>query len=325
MSIGLKTRKILWGKSGNRCAICRTLLYDNEIETDNPALIGEECHIVAKEENGPRGNSSLSSEERDFENNLILLCCNHHTIIDTETVNYTVEKLHTIKSEHEEWVKKSLNIQIDKSLLSMCVTIEKWETIVNVKNWTNNFGGITYNVNSRISKQYYNSLKEADDFLLKRFKINTFNSTEEEFDNFRKILHDLIQVFNKYIDWKLMNSDSYITELFYKIDRWDPEMYNLLLDKYNFHVRLINDLTLELTRSANRIIELIRENIDPSYFQKEGKLMLHFGADINLMEHKIIPIYQNTEKYNGLKDFCLEREKRKPEYDVSDKYIDDYV
>jgi vacuolar-type H+-ATPase subunit D/Vma8 len=53
--------------------------------------------------------------------------------------------------------------------------------------------------------------------------------------------------------------------------------------------------------------------------------MLHFGADINLMEHKIIPTYQNNEKYNGVKDFCLEREKRRPKYDVSDKYIDDYV
>jgi hypothetical protein len=41
-------------------------------------------------------------------------------------------------------------------------------------------------------------------------------------------------------------------------------MYNLLLDKYDFHVKLINDLILELTRSANRIVELIRENIDLS-------------------------------------------------------------
>ncbi len=55
MSISVKTRKMLWGKAANRCAFidCKRELVMDETETDDPSIIGEECHIIAREDDGP--------------------------------------------------------------------------------------------------------------------------------------------------------------------------------------------------------------------------------------------------------------------------------
>ena len=71
-------------------------------------LIGENCHIVAESDDGPRGNSILTQDDRNRYPNLILLCSNHHIVIDNDPDNWPVEKLHQIKSDHELWVETQL-------------------------------------------------------------------------------------------------------------------------------------------------------------------------------------------------------------------------
>lgn len=100
-----KEIKILWGRSGNRCAICKLeLTPDGDKET-----LGEMAHIVAKSKDGPRGTSEQNSTQRDSYKNLILLCPTHHTDIDKNHQDWSVEKLLRIKSEHEAWVTEQLN------------------------------------------------------------------------------------------------------------------------------------------------------------------------------------------------------------------------
>ncbi len=67
MSILLKMHKMLWRRAANRCTFsdCRNELFMDASETDDESLIGEECHVVAKEQNGPRGDSSLTPEARE--------------------------------------------------------------------------------------------------------------------------------------------------------------------------------------------------------------------------------------------------------------------
>lgn len=86
MSILLKTHKLLWGRSGNKCAMpdCRNELIVDETETDNESIIGDEAHIIARSNDGPRGESEMSSEDRDKYDNLILLCRIHHKVIDDQ-------------------------------------------------------------------------------------------------------------------------------------------------------------------------------------------------------------------------------------------------
>lgn len=101
--------KLLWGRSGNRCAICRIELSLDAERSSASFPLGEQAHIVAREPKGPRGQSSLRPEERNSYHNLILLCPTHHTIIDKAEVDYTVDKLHNIKARHELWVSTTLS------------------------------------------------------------------------------------------------------------------------------------------------------------------------------------------------------------------------
>jgi hypothetical protein len=109
MGISDKTRKILWGRSGNHCAICHHELVMNATSLDDKSVVGEECHIIAREPNGPRGQSPLTPDERDSYDNLILLCRVHHKLIDDQPNAYDVQCLKKIKTQHEAWVRESLN------------------------------------------------------------------------------------------------------------------------------------------------------------------------------------------------------------------------
>jgi hypothetical protein len=112
MTISDKSRKRLWAKSGNRCAISKIeLIFDPAGETDE-SIIGEECHICAKHQGGPRYDASLSAAEAEEYNNLILLSRNYHKIIDDNPSYYTPLRLQNIKKSHEEWVRKTLDFEI---------------------------------------------------------------------------------------------------------------------------------------------------------------------------------------------------------------------
>ncbi|WP_299561872.1 hypothetical protein [uncultured Sulfitobacter sp.] len=116
MSVSLKTQKILWGKAAARCAMpdCRRRLVENNSETDDPTLVGENCHIVAEKDGGPRSDPKMPVQDGDRYANLVLLCNVHHKIIDDNEAIWTGDRLKTLKSEHESWVEESLDLDTAK-------------------------------------------------------------------------------------------------------------------------------------------------------------------------------------------------------------------
>ncbi len=103
MSISDKTRKILWGRSGNRCSICKNELVIDATEQDDESIVAEECHIISPMPNGPRHDSSYPIEKLDSYDNLMLLCCTHHKMADDQSATFTTNILRQIKSNHELW------------------------------------------------------------------------------------------------------------------------------------------------------------------------------------------------------------------------------
>ena len=109
MSISDKTRKILWGKSGNRCALCRHELVIEATDVDDDSIVGDECHVVSRKGQGPRYDPNYPTDCLDEPENLILLCRVHHKMIDDQCETYTVDILSKLKTNHEEWVSTSLS------------------------------------------------------------------------------------------------------------------------------------------------------------------------------------------------------------------------
>lgn len=100
-----KTKKLLWGKSGCVCAFpgCHKALIGNEGD-----IQGEMCHIVARNKGGPRWRGNFEGDISG-EENLILLCAEHHKLVDDFPQKYTEELLHQYKRNHEDEVKARIN------------------------------------------------------------------------------------------------------------------------------------------------------------------------------------------------------------------------
>lgn len=64
-------------------------------------LLGEVCHIKGLRRDAARYDAAQTPSQRNDFDNLILLCANHHTVIDSDEEAYTVERLMKMKAEHE--------------------------------------------------------------------------------------------------------------------------------------------------------------------------------------------------------------------------------
>ncbi len=111
MSIDARTRQILWGKAGATCAFpnCRRRLVRDASPNDREVLVGEIAHIVAQSPGGPRRVAEIPGGDVDGNGNLILLCHEHHELVDQQPNTYPSERLLQFKADHEEWVRIRLS------------------------------------------------------------------------------------------------------------------------------------------------------------------------------------------------------------------------
>lgn len=285
----------------------------DETETDDPSIIGEECHIVAREDDGPRGNSTLPEESRDLYDNLILLCNIHHKVIDDQVNTYSVEKLKEIKKDHEQWVKKSLDIDEKKMKdeLIYSAYVDEWVKRADLDNWQAWTSWLLGSGQPRINSQRLKELEELNDWLFSRIMPNTYLDLENSLENFRRVLQDLINTFYTH---SIEKGEFYETEKFYKIDHWDPDLNKKLHKEFMFHVDLVMDLTVELTRAANYVCDQVRRYLLPDFRLKEGLLVVTSGPymDLSFRTHKVR--YTGNQRsgvpYKGLEQFKRERADR---------------
>lgn len=108
------TVRILCGKAAGMCEFegCnKRLFYDGvTLSNFNNAYV---AHIVASSADGPRGDKALSPMLSDKLDNLMLMCADHHKLIDNPTTgprDYPVERLKEMKRNHEEKIEKICNL-----------------------------------------------------------------------------------------------------------------------------------------------------------------------------------------------------------------------
>ena len=255
----------------------------------------------------------MTEEERDRYSNLLLLCRNHHKIVDDHPEKYTVESLHRIKQEHESWVRNSLgdyDFKKQRDNEVYAAYVDEWTSRVELDNWLEWSVNLTSSGQPHIRKDKEESLREAATWLFGRVWPERYPELESSFENFRWVLSDLLQTFSTHAEER---GDQLLTRKFYQIDEWDPESYNNLSRKFNFHVDLVEDLTLELTRAANYVCDHVREFLDPTFRVKEGLVLIRSGPYLDGWHvHRVQ--YRGEERvsvpYPGLIRFKVERKTR---------------
>jgi hypothetical protein len=323
MAISLKTRKMLWGRSGGMCAICRVPLFEDESESDDPSIVGEECHIVAREKEGPRGSDQLAEEKRDLYENLILLCLKDHKIIDDQPAKYTVEVLHRLKAEHLKWFQESTgryDLVKQKDIEAYADIADGWAQQAALDDW----GNLTYSLLSAdqplLTKADDQRLEELQTWLFTRVWPMRLEVLEHSFENFGRVLADLLGQFRKHaIIW----GETLITNKFYQSNEWNQERYEKLAREYDHHVGMVQDLTIELTRAANLVCDRIRETLSHGFRRTEGIVLARQGMDTSGHVKQLKMEYEAGERegipYPGVEDFVHARTTRSFYY--GDRYF----
>ena len=119
---------MLYFKSGGLCSLCcESFDYDKFSRSNTD--VKEYAHIIADSELGTRGCATSSKYAGDI-NNIILLCPTCHTKVDKDKKPeyYTVEKLHSIKDNHEQRVREQLSTLKNKQALVVKYTSKIGET-----------------------------------------------------------------------------------------------------------------------------------------------------------------------------------------------------
>ncbi len=258
----------------------------------------------------------FSIEQRNSYANLILLCRNDHRIVDTQVGEYTVQRLQYMKADHETWVRQQLGFDEAKQYddEQYAAIVDKWERLADLDSWqawsSHVLGGDHPSMRIEVDADLY----LLRDWLLTRVWPGRYPALEGAFHNFRFVLQDFQETFRERAE-TIGNGQTLMTRRFYKIDEWNPERYERLLEQYEHHVAFVSDLMLELTRAANLICDRVRQNLVRSYRLREGRLAVESGPYADLSFRKWVVQYSQEERrkdvpYPGLATFLTERATR---------------
>jgi hypothetical protein len=272
-----KDQKILWGKAAGRCSMpeCRKqLVADASNAVPSKAILyGENCHIVAEKLDGPRGKSSLKLADRNRYPNLILLCANHHTIIDQDPTSWPIELLHQIKADHEVWVETQLTAAEETetaSYYSQMVNRVTEELLLDRWSWVcdnafrcllveefvdgiNSFCGIT---NCAVWPRGYNEVR---------------NSLVNLSDRLYKYLHHFMSR-ALYVEGTDGKPGHFCEDKTWK-KTW-RDNYDEYAEQSKKWKQTSLDMLANVVVALNEFANAVRESLKPAYFLYEGKFTL---------------------------------------------------
>lgn len=120
-NIPVEVKRELWFEAHGRCEMCNKPLYKDGL-TMMDVNLSEYAHIIGDSPKGPRGDEELSGELCDKKENLILLCKDHHKLIDDKggVEKFGVELLKDYKRKHEERIELVTGINPNNKTLVVC-------------------------------------------------------------------------------------------------------------------------------------------------------------------------------------------------------------
>lgn len=296
MAISQKDIKLLWGRSGNRCAICRTELTQDKKLTKGSYTLGEQAHIVGEKEDAARGYSTLSPDERNSYHNLILLCPTHHTEIDKNEDEWPVEKLYCMKSKHEIWVQETLaEIADNNKVANELICAEIIDITVDscrLREW-HNWTSFALSVDPNWPKDFPHEIYKY------RQKVIA-TAWPEGFDELRNSVITLsillLEASNTFLEHCEEHDGILYPIKFYKGNGLHNPNYDEDHKKYEEWLEKCDTTIKESTKAANWFADVVRRDINPLFFASEGKFLIETGPDMNFKFTTTLLEFTDEEK-----------------------------
>jgi hypothetical protein len=113
MPISSKSAKILWADAAGRCSFpeCFLRLTADGNRASGGYTLGEMAHIKGERPGSNRYDPCQPEDDRNSDQNLILLCPTHHTLVDRpeNEEEFPVERLQGFKASHEAEIESRLS------------------------------------------------------------------------------------------------------------------------------------------------------------------------------------------------------------------------
>lgn len=294
MSLTLPDMKILWGRAGAKCAMCKCNLAPDMESAVGEYVLGEQAHIVGEKEGAARGKSTLTEAERECYSNRILLCPTHHTEIDKDEDSYSIERLHQIKTEHEQWVEERLSMpdrwrqaedeiyaNLVQSAADFCM-FDDWAT------WTANL------LMPRVRIQYQSDIRLIK-FVRCYLKAplpgrhagleSALETLYLTIEHLRRILHKNVELCD---DWLRAVP-------FYKLEP-DTPAYHEDLARYEAWESEVHSCTIEASKAANWVADETRAHLNPLFYALEGRFEVCEGPFMSIDSVTWVPQFTEEER-----------------------------
>lgn len=312
MAIGVRDRKLLWGRSGNQCAFegCNRMLVVGADESDRDAVVGQEAHIVGRSPEGPRGHAPDATPDDSYEN-LILLCADHHKVVDDDPQTWTVDRLQAMKAEHEQRVGDLVTddqARAQEIELFYAETLAEWEDRFDIDGWNVWTAGLLFPT-PHIAEEALDALDEARLWLLSRDWPGALPRVESAFANFRAVADDLAMVCRTGLEHRVEGDDELRLVPQYKRQWVADDEYRALSERFDWTVDLIHDLVVEVTRAANAMLAAVQATLDTRYRRAQGLVTVDRPGS-GLFVERYVPTYGGSQSYPGLRAFTRERASR---------------
>lgn len=183
--------------------------------------------------------------------------------------------------------------------------IQEWRTRSELDRWNAWTSGALAHGRPSLGREDNHRLRELRAWLQGRIWPDGHQRIRAALANFAWVLRDFQDVF-------LSHAEPRGDELWAKqpADEASSKVWEL----HEEYVDLVQDLALELTRAANYVCDIVREELDPSFMRTEGYLMVMRGPQMNGKWSSLRVTYQDAERtehpYPGLDEFKQVRATR---------------
>jgi hypothetical protein len=273
----------------------RLVLASSKAVPAQNVVIGENCHIVAKRKKEARAISVLTPKERDRYPNLILLCRNHHRIIDADPVSWPVEKLHQIKADHELWVEtrfSDVTESISSGIYSDLVNTATEALLLS--SWD---GLSDHAVRFLLSEEFVNGVDFFGEKVLKTIWPNEKPELESVIKNLSERASSYVATYMSKA--KLRPGKDEDHSGFWVEDKWWKRKWS---DDYHEYAeeskkweRKCLKLLFNVVVALNEYSDKVRKHLKPTYFMYQGKFVINDAMGV--MSEMKPTIYVPTEYF----------------------------
>ena len=267
--------KLLWGRAGNRCSMCKETVL-SAVGSAGGKTIGKQAHIVGNNEGSARCESILTDKERDKYANLILLCGTCHDTIDhLEPENYPIEKLHEIKTTHELWVEQTLSVA-DKWTHAQEVVYAQCADVASEYLFFDHWYDWTFRLLSGNPGIHHKVFEGLVAFTAFQIRV-PYPGKHPEIERAMEILALNVEAVKKVFASNCETNGDALqgVKRYHRIQE-----VQRLLAHYRDWCLAVTSSVMHMTKSANYFADQIRAFINPHYFLLDGKFMIEMGTSL---------------------------------------------